>query len=103
MAVKVLVCERRQPLLTKLPSADVTVGLPHASVAFALLSAADITADEGLHPSGTVVKSLVNTGGLVSSVHVTVLDAVAVLPQPSVAVNVLVCDLKHPPLTDPSL
>ena len=77
--------------------------MPHASVAFALPNAASIAAEVGLHPSGAVVKSLVNTGGLVSSVHVTVLDAVAVLPQPSVAVNVLVCDLKHAPLTAPSL
>jgi len=35
-------------------------------------------------------------GGLRSLVHVTVDDAVAVLPQPSVAVNVLVCELEHP-------
>lgn len=35
------------------------------------------------------------TGGVRSSVQVTVLDMVAVLPQPSVAVNVLVYDLLH--------
>jgi hypothetical protein len=33
---------------------------------------------------------------VLSLVHVTVLEAVAELPQPSEAVNVLTCDLKHP-------
>ena len=33
----------------------------------------------------------------------TVLDAVAVLPQPSVAVNVLVCDFVQVPAAAPSL
>ena len=41
-------------------------------------------------------------GGAMSSVHVTVLDTVAVLPHASVAVKVLVCDLLHVPLTNPS-
>ena len=34
-----------------------------------------------------------------SIVHVTVLAIVAVLPHPSVAVNVLVCERSHPLLT----
>src|SRR5215204_2054337 len=39
-----------------------------------------------------------------SLVHVTVLDVVAVLPQASRTVNVLVCDLEQPALpTDPSV
>ena len=39
-----------------------------------------------------------------SSVHVTVLDVVAVLLHSSIAVNVLVCERLHPLLTtDPSL
>ena len=42
-------------------------------------------------------------GGVTSTVHVTVDDAVAVLPQASVAVNVLVCDLIQVPVTGPSL
>ena len=42
-------------------------------------------------------------GGVTSTVHVTVAEDVAVLPQASVAVNVLVCDLIHVPLTGPSL
>ena len=36
------------------------------------------------------------TGGVISSVQFTVLVSVAVLPHASVAVNVLICDLKHP-------
>ena len=36
------------------------------------------------------------TGGTKSEVHVTVLVSVAVLPQASVAINVLVCDLEQP-------
>ena len=38
-----------------------------------------------------------------SIVHVTVLAIVAVLPHPSVAVNVLVCDLTHVPVAAASL
>ena len=75
------------------PSLAVTVGSPHASVAVAVPSAAVIALDDGLHPSGTVVNVLVNPGAVTSSVHVTVLDAVVELPQPSFAVKVLVCDL----------
>ena len=45
-----------------------------------------------------------NVGGVTSCVHVTVLDAVDVLPQKSLAVNVLVCERPHPLLvTTPSL
>ena len=44
------------------------------------------------------------TGGVTSSVQVTVLDVVAVFVHPSVAVNVLVCERLHPLLTTlPSL
>ena len=43
-------------------------------------------------------------GGVTSLIHVTVLDVVDVLPQPSLAVNVLIWVLSHPLLlTDPSL
>ena len=35
------------------------------------------------------------TGAVRSSVHVTVLESVAVLPQASAAINVLVCDLEQ--------
>ena len=45
----------------------------------------------GLQPRVDVVPAVVITGGVtLSAVHVTVLEAVAELPQPSTAVNVLV-------------
>jgi hypothetical protein len=37
----------------------------------------------------------VNVGGVRSTTQLTILDVVALLPQPSIAVHVLVCDLKH--------
>ena len=84
------------------PSVCVMVGVPQASVAVALPSAAWIAADDGLHPGVNVVPVAVMTGGVLSLVHVTVLEAVAVPPQPSVAVHVLVCVLAQLPLTGPS-
>ena len=60
-------------------------------------SAALIAAADGLHPSDVdPVAVSVITGGVISNVHVTVLDAVPTLPQASVAVHVLVSDLAHP-------
>ena len=53
-------------------------------------SAASIAAVVGLHPSVVVVPVAVTVGAVTSNVHDTVLDVVAVLPQPSVAVHVLV-------------
>src|SRR5204862_6709217 len=52
IAVHVLVCERIHPLVPTAPSVDVTVGVPQASVAVAVPSAALIAATVGLHPSG---------------------------------------------------
>ena len=50
------------------------------------------------------VPVVVITGGTVSSVQVAVLEAVDVLPQPSVTVHVLVCEREHPLLvTAPSV
>ena len=58
----------------------------------------------GLHPRGTVVKSLVNPGGVKSSVQVAVLEHVDVLPHTSIAVKVRVWLLEQLVLTtDPSL
>ena len=74
------------------PSLEVTVGVPHASVAVAVPNAALIAAAVGLQARVSVVPVAVITGGVTSLVHVTVLDVVAVLPQASVAVKVLVCD-----------
>ena len=50
-----------------------------------------ISAAEGLQPSATGAYDPVNVGGVRSVVQVTVLDSVAELPQPSTAVNVLIC------------
>jgi hypothetical protein len=74
----------------------VTVGVPQASVAVAVPSAVLIAALVGLHPSGEGVAGGVIVGGVISAVQVAVTDAVALLPQASTAVHVLVCDLVHP-------
>jgi hypothetical protein len=90
IAVNVLVCERSQLLLLTLPSLCVTVVVPQASVADAEPSALLISDAAGLQPSVVVVPLAVIEGGVLSLIHVTVLEAVAVLPQASIAVNVLV-------------
>ena len=74
------------------PSLEVTVGVLQASEAVAVPSAAVISAIVGLHPKVVVVPVAVMVGGIRSLVHVTVLDVVAELPQPSLTTNVLVCD-----------
>jgi hypothetical protein len=104
LAVNVLVCEREHPLLDTLPSLDDTVGVPQASVAVAVPRAPFISPAEGLQPSVVVVPPDVSVGGVTSEVHVAVLEHVDVLPQASLAVNVLVCEREHPLLdTLPSL
>jgi len=95
-AVNVLICVTVHPEVVAAPSLDVTVGVPQASVAVAVPSAALIFEAVGLHPNVFVVPVAVIVGGVRSLVQVTVDDAVAVLPQPSVAVNVLVCEFEHP-------
>jgi len=104
VAVHVLVCERTQPSLVTGPSLEVIVVLAQASFAVAVPNALMISLAAGLHPSVVVVPPIVNTKTVTSAVHVTVLDAVEVLPQKSLAVNVLVCERLHPLLlTGPSL
>jgi hypothetical protein len=101
----VLVCDLEQPVDPTAPSEDVGVSTPpQLSEAVAPPSAASIVAEEGLHPSAVAEVDVgVTTGGVTSNVQVTVLDAVAVFPQASVAVHVLVCDLAQPVLpTAPS-
>jgi hypothetical protein len=63
-----------------------------------------IVAEDGLHPSAVdAVDVGVTKGGVISNVQVTLRDKVAVLPQLSVAVQVLVADLAQPVLpTGPS-
>ena len=78
------------------PSLCDTVGVPQASVAVALPKAALMSVAVELQPSDKLVPVAVIIGGVRSSVQLTILDTVALLPQPSIAVNVLVWDLKHP-------
>ena len=92
LTLKVLVCEREQLVVIILPSLEVIVVLPHASVAVAVPSAALISAADGLQPNVVAVPPVVIDGIALSADHVIVLDAVAVLPQASLAVNVLVCE-----------
>ena len=96
MALHVLVCDRPHPLLAILPSLTVTVGVPHASVVVAVPNAASSCGAVGLHDMLAPVVVIV--GGVTSAVQVTVRDTVAVLPQASVAVNVLVCERLHAPV-----
>ena len=77
-------------MLVMLPSLEVMVVFPQASVAVAVPSAALISAADGLQPSVIAVPLVVITGAVLSADHVIVLDAVAELPQASLAVNVLV-------------
>ena len=88
--MNVLTCEKLQPLEVTAPSANVTIGVLQAAVAVADPSAAVISVDKGLQPSGTTTYDPVNVGGTRSLVQVTVLEVVDVLPQPSAAVNILV-------------
>ena len=84
---------RKHPSLDMPPVEVVTVAAPHASVAVALPSAASIAAGVGLHPRAPLagVPVAVIVGAVISTVQVAVLDVVDILPQASVAVNVLVC------------
>ena len=94
-AVNVLVCEEEQLLVDTAPSVNVIVAVLQPSVADAEPSAAVISVAAGLQPSGTSAYDPVNVGGIWSAVHLTVLVTVAVLPQPSTAMNVLVCEAEH--------
>jgi len=91
-AVNILVCEEEQLLVDTAPSVNVIVAVLHASVADAEPSAAEIADEVGLQPSGTSAYDPVNAGGIRSLVQVTVLVMVAVLPQASTAVNILVLE-----------
>src|SRR4029077_17339744 len=95
-AVNVLTCVTVQPAVVGVASLEVIVGDPQPSVAVADPSAAVISVGKGLHASVTLVYVPVNVGGVTSAVQETVLDVVAVLPQPSTAVNVLTCVTVQP-------
>jgi hypothetical protein len=91
-AVKVLTCDQAQPLLVSAPSVNVTIGVLQVAVAVAEPSAAVISEAEGLQPRVTKAGVIIIAGGLGALSHVTVLEAVALLPQPSTAVNILVLE-----------
>jgi hypothetical protein len=94
-AVKVLVCDAEQEVVTTGPSLTVTAGVPQAAVAVAEPRAAEISEADGLQPSVATAPVIIIVGGLGALVQVTVVDAVAVLPQASVATNVLVLEALH--------
>src|SRR5258705_644088 len=77
------------------PSETITAGALQAAVAVAEPRAALISEAEGLQPSVAVVPVIIIAGGLGALVHVTVVEAVAVLPQASMATNVLVLEAEH--------
>jgi hypothetical protein len=89
-AENVLVCEAEQEEVTTGPSVKLTAGVPQAAVAVAVPRAALISEAEGLHPRVGVTPVIIIVGGLGALVHVTVEEAEAVLPHPSIAINVLV-------------
>ena len=95
LAVNVLVCDALHEVVDIVPSAAVMVAVLQPSVAVAVPRAASISAAEGLQPSVVVVPPAVMDGPLRSRIHVTVVEAVAELPQPSEAVKVLVCEALH--------
>ena len=90
--MNVLTCEKPQPLEVTAPSVNVTIGVLQAAVAVAEPRAAVISEAEGLQPRVTEAGVIIIVGGLGALSHVTVLVIVALLPQPSTAVNVLVCE-----------
>jgi len=99
LAVNVLVCDALHEVVDIVPSAAVIVAVLQPSVAVAVPSAALISEAEGLQPSVVVVPPAVMDGPLRSRIHVTVVEAVAELPQPSEAVKVLVCDAEQEVVT----
>jgi hypothetical protein len=94
-AVKVLVCDAEQEVVTTGPSETVTAGVPQAAVAVAVPSAAFISEADGLQPRVATAPVIIIVGGLGALVQVTVVEAVAVLPQASMATNVLVLEAEQ--------
>jgi hypothetical protein len=103
-AMNVLTCEKAQPLEVTAPSVNVIIGVLHAAVAVADPRAAVISAAEGLQPRVTEAGIIIMVGALGALSQLTVLEVVAELPQPSTAVNILVCEDEQLVVdTDPSL
>ena len=93
VAVYVRVWDLRHPLTVIVPNDDVIVGVPHASVAVAAPGAGT---PAGLQPRSPPGGQNVKVGGVTSTIQVKSCVQVDVLPQPSVAIYVLVCDLRQP-------
>ena len=91
-AVKVLVCDAEQEVVITGPSETITAGVLQAAVAVAEPRAAVISVAEGLQPSVIKAGVIIIVGGLGALSQLTVLEVVAELPQPSTAVNILVCE-----------
>ena len=98
-ATKVLICDWVQPLVCTAPSVNVTIGVLQAAVAVADPRAALISEAVGLQPRVTEAGVTIIVGGLGALNQVTVLVIVAVLPQASMAVNVLVSEAEHEVVT----
>ena len=83
VAVHVLVCVVMQPKVVCELFAIIIVGVLQLSEAVALPSAASIVGGFGFPHINKVVPVAAIVGGCVSSVHVTVRDALAVFPHAS--------------------
>ena len=94
-ALNVLVLEAEQPLDCTGPSVTITTGVPQAAVAVAEPKAALISEADGLQPRSGVLPAIIIAGGFGTLVHITVRVMVAVLPQASLAINVLVREALH--------
>jgi hypothetical protein len=99
MATKVLVLEAAHEVVEIAPSVAETDAVLQPSLAVAVPRAASISEADGLQPKVFVVPVAVMDGPLRSRIHVTVVEAVAELPQPSEALKVLVCDAEHEVVT----
>jgi len=97
VAVKVLVCVEIQPFTVTALSALDIVGVPQSSVAVAAPNALFRSWPTGLHKNKAVPVAVI-AGGVRSTVHVTVLEALAVLLHPSIIDHDLVCERLHPVL-----
>ena len=102
VTTQVLVCVRAQPLLVIAPFVPL-LGFgdtaPQLSLAVAVPRAASICVAVGLQPKSVLFGTdpvVVSTGGVRSEIQLIVRDAVAVLRQPSVTTQVLVCVRAQP-------
>jgi hypothetical protein len=95
VAVNVLVCEEIQPLTLTVLSDEDIITILQLSVPVAVPKALLISCPTGLHKNKAVPVALI-VGGCISLVKVTVCDADAELPHPSVTVQIFVAVKVHP-------